>query len=91
MYLFPSLQQSARICNWCAAFKGTSEEHGAALKVGIPQPMLRLAESKLLFPCTAGHERMLCHPVFGAVSLFFPPSLFESRAVEDVFYPLPTT
>lgn len=55
--------------------------------MGIPQPMLRLAESKLLFRSTAGHESMLCHPVFGAVSLFFPLSLFEDRAVEDVFYP----
>lgn len=57
--------------------------------MGIPQPMLRLAESKLLFPRTAGHESMLCHPVFGAVSLFFPLSLFESSAVEDIFHPHP--
>lgn len=59
--------------------------------MGILQPMLRLAESKFLSPCTVGHESLFYHPVFDAISLFFPLSLSDGGDEQDIFHPPPTT
>lgn len=75
------MQQSA-LYTWYAALKGTGKEDRAAPEVGGSSCILPEDSTK-----SSPHEQvsLFYHPVFDTVSLFFfPLSLFEGGAEEDV-------